>query len=326
MTRVYTRIAGTGSALPGEAVSNEMLARRLAARGIETSDEWIVARTGIRQRYLSEPSGSTAALATQAARLALDAAGVTAADIDLIVLATSTADQIFPSTACLVQAELGNVGAAAFDVQAVCSGFVYAVTVADALIRGGAHRRALVIGAETFSRILDWNDRGTCVLFGDGAGAIVLEAADAPGVLSARLHADGSQAGILCTAGRVDGGSVVGDPFLRMDGQAVFKMAVGVLESSAREVLADAGLGVEAIDWLIPHQANVRILAATARRLGLAEDRVIATVDIHGNTSAASVPLALDLAVRDGRVRRGQCLVLQGVGGGFTWGSVLLRY
>jgi 3-oxoacyl-[acyl-carrier-protein] synthase-3 len=326
MTRVYTRIAGTGSALPGEAVSNEMLARRLAARGIETSDEWIVARTGIRQRYLSEPSGSTAALATQAARSALDAAGVTAADIDLIVLATSTADQIFPSTACLVQAELGNVGAAAFDVQAVCSGFVYAVTVADALIRGGAHRRALVIGAETFSRILDWNDRGTCVLFGDGAGAIVLEAADAPGVLSARLHADGSQAGILCTAGRVDGGSVVGDPFLRMDGQAVFKMAVGVLESSAREVLADAGLGVEAIDWLIPHQANVRILAATARRLGLAEDRVIATVDIHGNTSAASVPLALDLAVRDGRVRRGQCLVLQGVGGGFTWGSVLLRY
>jgi 3-oxoacyl-[acyl-carrier-protein] synthase-3 len=326
MTRVYTRIAGTGSALPGEPVSNEMLARRLAARGIETSDEWIVARTGIRQRYLSEPSGSTAALATQAARSALDAAGVTAADIDLIVLATSTADQIFPSTACLVQAELGNVGAAAFDVQAVCSGFVYAVTVADALIRGGAHRRALVIGAETFSRILDWNDRGTCVLFGDGAGAIVLEAADAPGVLSARLHADGSQAGILCTAGRVDGGSVVGDPFLRMDGQAVFKMAVGVLESSAREVLADAGLGVEAIDWLIPHQANVRILAATARRLGLAEDRVIATVDIHGNTSAASVPLALDLAVRDGRVRRGQCLVLQGVGGGFTWGSVLLRY
>jgi 3-oxoacyl-[acyl-carrier-protein] synthase-3 len=265
-------------------------------------------------------------LATQAARSALDAAGVTAADIDLIVLATSTADQIFPSTACLVQAELGNVGAAAFDVQAVCSGFVYAVTVADALIRGGAHRRALVIGAETFSRILDWNDRGTCVLFGDGAGAVVLEAADAPGVLSARLHADGSQAGILCTAGRVDGGSVVGDPFLRMDGQAVFKMAVGVLESSAREVLADAGLGVEAIDWLIPHQANVRILAATARRLGLAEDRVIATVDIHGNTSAASVPLALDLAVRDGRVRRGQCLVLQGVGGGFTWGSVLLRY
>ena len=326
MTRVFTRIAGTGSALPGEPVSNDALARRLAARGIETSDEWIVGRTGIRQRYLSERSGSTAALATQAARSALDAAGLTAADIDLIVLATSTADQIFPSTACLVQAELGNVGAAAFDVQAVCSGFVYAVTVADALIRGGAHRRALVIGAETFSRILDWNDRGTCVLFGDGAGAIVLEAADAPGVLSARLHADGSQAGILCTAGRVDGGSVVGDPFLRMDGQAVFKMAVGVLESSAREVLADAGLGVEAIDWLIPHQANVRILAATARRLGISEDRVITTVDIHGNTSAASVPLALDLAVRDGRVRRGQCLVLQGVGGGFTWGSVLLRY
>jgi 3-oxoacyl-[acyl-carrier-protein] synthase-3 len=326
MTRVYSRIAGTGSALPGEPVSNQQLADRLAQRGVETSDEWIVARTGIRQRYLSEGTGSTAQLATQAARAALQAADVTAGDIDLIVLATSTADQIFPSTACLVQAQLGNQGAAAFDVQAVCSGFVYAVTLADALIRGGAHRRALVIGAETFSRILDWNDRSTCVLFGDGAGAIVLEASDAPGILSARLHADGSQAGILCTAGRVDGGAVVGDPFLRMDGQAVFKAAVGVLESSAREVLADAGLGVDAIDWLIPHQANVRILAAAARKLGLAEDKVVSTVDIHGNTSAASVPLALDLAVRDGRIRRGQCLVLQGVGGGFTWGSVLLRY
>jgi 3-oxoacyl-[acyl-carrier-protein] synthase-3 len=326
MTRVYSRIAGTGSALPGEPVSNQQLADRLAQRGVETSDEWIVARTGIRQRYLSEGTGSTAQLATQAARAALQAADVTAGDIDLIVLATSTADQIFPSTACLVQAQLGNQGAAAFDVQAVCSGFVYAVTLADALIRGGAHRRALVIGAETFSRILDWNDRSTCVLFGDGAGAIVLEASDAPGIQSARLHADGSQAGILCTAGRVDGGAVVGDPFLRMDGQAVFKAAVGVLESSAREVLADAGLGVDAIDWLIPHQANVRILAATARKLGLAEGKVVVTVDIHGNTSAASVPLALDLAVRDGRIRRGQCLVLQGVGGGFTWGSVLLRY
>lgn len=326
MTRIHSRIAGTGSALPGQPVSNEALAQRLAQRGVETSDEWIIARTGIRQRYLSEGTGSTADLATQAASAALRAAGVSAADIDLIVLATSTADQIFPSTACLVQARLGNHGAAAFDVQAVCSGFVYAVTLADALIRGGAHRRALVIGAETFSRILDWNDRATCVLFGDGAGAIVLEAADAPGILAARLHADGSQAGILCTAGRVDGGTVVGDPFLRMDGQAVFKTAVSVLESSAREVLADAGLGVEAIDWLIPHQANVRILAATARRLGLSEDKVVSTVDIHGNTSAASVPLALDLAVRDGRVRRGQCLVLQGVGGGFTWGSVLLRY
>ena len=326
MTRIYSRIAGTGSALPGAPVTNEVLAQRLAQRGVETSDEWIVARTGIRQRYLSERAGSTADLAAQAATAALQAAGVEASDIDLIVLATSTGDQIFPSTACLVQARLGNHGAAAFDVQAVCSGFVYAVTLADALIRGGAHRRALVIGAETFSRILDWNDRSTCVLFGDGAGAIVLEASDAPGILSARLHADGSQAGILCTAGRVDGGAVVGDPFLRMDGQAVFKAAVGVLESSAREVLADAGLGVDAIDWLIPHQANVRILAATARKLGLAEGKVVSTVDIHGNTSAASVPLALDLAVRDGRIRRGQCLVLQGVGGGFTWGSVLLRY
>ena len=326
MTRIYSRIAGTGSALPGAPVTNEVLAQRLAQRGVETSDEWIVARTGIRQRYLSEGTGSTADLAAQAANAALQAAGIEASDVDLIVLATSTGDQIFPSTACLVQARLGNHGAAAFDVQAVCSGFVYAVTLADALIRGGSHRRALVIGAETFSRILDWNDRTTCVLFGDGAGAIVLEAAGEPGILSARLHADGSQAGILCTAGRVDGGSVVGDPFLRMDGQAVFKTAVGVLESSAREVLSDAGLGVEAIDWLIPHQANVRILSATARKLGLAENKVVSTVDIHGNTSAASVPLALDLAVRDGRIKRGQCLVLQGVGGGFTWGSVLLRY
>ena len=326
MTRIYSRIAGTGSALPGAPVTNEVLAQRLAQRGVETSDEWIVARTGIRQRYLSEGTGSTADLAAQAANAALQAAGIEASDVDLIVLATSTGDQIFPSTACLVQARLGNHGAAAFDVQAVCSGFVYAVTLADALIRGGSHRRALVIGAETFSRILDWNDRTTCVLFGDGAGAIVLEAAGAPGILSARLHADGSQAGILCTAGRVEGGSVVGDPFLRMDGQAVFKTAVGVLESSAREVLSDAGLGVEAIDWLIPHQANVRILSATARKLGLAENKVVSTVDIHGNTSAASVPLALDLAVRDGRIKRGQCLVLQGVGGGFTWGSVLLRY
>jgi 3-oxoacyl-[acyl-carrier-protein] synthase-3 len=326
MTRIYTRIAGTGSALPGAPVTNEVLAQRLAQRGVETSDEWIVARTGIRQRYLSEGAGSTADLAAQASNAALRAAGIEASDIDLIVLATSTGDQIFPSTACLVQARVGNHGAAAFDVQAVCSGFVYAVTLADALIRGGAHRRALVIGAETFSRILDWNDRTTCVLFGDGAGAIVLEAADTPGILSARLHADGSQAGILCTAGRVDGGTVVGDPFLRMDGQAVFKTAVGVLESSAREVLADAGLGVDAVDWLIPHQANVRILAATARKLGLSENKVVSTVDIHGNTSAASVPLALDLAVRDGRIQRGQCLVLQGVGGGFTWGSVLLRY
>ena len=318
MSRLYSRITGTGAALPERAVSNEELARDLAARGIETSDEWIVSRTGIRQRYLADPALTTSELAARAAGQAMAAAGLQPAAIDLIILATSTPDQIFPSTACLVQDELGMAGAAAFDVQAVCSGFVYGLAVADAMIRTGPYRKALVIGAEVFSRILDWNDRTTCVLFGDGAGAVVLEAAADPGILAARLHADGSQAKILCTAGRVAQGAVQGDPFLRMDGQAVFKMAVNVLDSSAREVLADAQLGVDAIDWLIPHQANVRILSATARKLDLPESRVVVTVDQHGNTSAASVPLALDLAVRDGRVRAGQHVMLQGVGGGFT--------
>jgi 3-oxoacyl-[acyl-carrier-protein] synthase-3 len=326
MARPWSRITGTGAALPGRAVSNDELARQLAARGIETSDEWIVARTGIRQRYIADASLSTTALGAQAARAALQAAGLEPAALDLIVLATSTPDQIFPSTACLVQADLGAAGAAAFDVQAVCSGFVYGLAVADAMIRTGVYRRALVVGAEIFSRILDWNDRTTCVLFGDGAGAVVLEASEQPGILAARLHADGTQARILCTAGRLAQGAVHGDPFLRMDGQAVFRLAVNVLDASAREVLADAELGVEAVDWLVPHQANVRILSATARRLGLAESKVIVTVGQHGNTSAASVPLALDLAVRDGRVRPGQHVLLQGVGGGFTWGSVLLRF
>ena len=326
MARPCSRIIGTGAALPALAVSNDQLAGQLAARGIETSDEWIVARTGIRQRYIAEPALTTTALGARAARAALQAARLAPEQLDLIVLATSTPDQIFPSTACLVQAELGAAGAAAFDVQAVCSGFVYGLAVADAMIRTGVYRCALVVGAEIFSRILDWNDRTTCVLFGDGAGAVVLQAAEQPGILAARLHADGTQARILCTAGRVTQGSVHGDPFLRMDGQAVFKLAVNVLDSSAREVLADAGLSVEAVDWLIPHQANVRILSATARRLGLPESKVIVTVDQHGNTSAASVPLALDLAVRDGRVRSGQHVLLQGVGGGFTWGSVLLRF
>jgi 3-oxoacyl-[acyl-carrier-protein] synthase-3 len=326
MARIYSRITGTGAALPARAVTNEELARELARRGVETSDAWIVARTGIRQRYLAEEGLTTTELGARAAEAALAAAGAPAASVDLIIVATSTPDCIFPSTACLIQARLGSAGGAAFDVQAVCSGFVYGLTVADALIRTGAHRRALVIGAELFSRILDWNDRTTCVLFGDGAGAVVLEAADEPGVLASRLHADGSQAQILCTAGRIAQGGVQGDPFLRMDGQAVFKLAVGVLDSSAREVLAEAGMAPAQIDWLIPHQANVRILNATAKKLGLSEDRVIVTVDRHGNTSAASIPLALDDAVRAGRIRRGQYLLLQGVGGGFTWGSVLLRY
>lgn len=326
MNRIYSRISGTGSALPAQALSNADLVEQLARQGIETSDEWIVTRTGIQQRYVAEAGLTTTELGVRAARAAIAAAHLAESEIDLIVCATSTADQIFPSTACLIQAQLGNKGAAAFDVQAVCSGFVYGLTVADALIRAGTYRRAVVIGTEIFSRIVDWTDRTTCVLFGDGAGAVVLESSNEPGVLACRLHADGTQASILCAAGRVDKGGVSGDPFLRMDGQAVFKLAVNVLESSAREVLADADKTAESVDWLIPHQANVRILNATARKLGLAESKLIVTVDQHGNTSAASVPLALDAAVRDGRIQRGQHVLLQGVGGGFTWGSVLLRY
>ena len=326
MTARYTRIVGTGSALPARAVSNDELARDLAQRGIETSDEWIVARTGIRQRYIAEPGLTTSALGARAARAALADARVDPKEIDLLIVATSTPDQIFPSTACFIQAELGATGGAAFDLQAVCSGFVYGLSVADTMMRGGHYRRAVVVGAEVFSRILDWNDRTTCVLFGDGAGAVVLETSDTPGILAARLHADGSQAAILCTGGRVENGRVTGDPFLRMDGQAVFKLAVNVLADSARQTLADADLPVSAVDWLIPHQANVRILNATAKRLGMSEDKLVVTVDQHGNTSAASVPLALDVARRDGRIRNGQNVMLQGVGGGFTWGSVLVRF
>jgi len=322
---VVGRIIGTGSALPARCVSNAELVAELASNGVESSDAWIVERTGIRQRYLAEPGTSTAQLGAQAARAALAAAAVKPDSIDLIVLATSTPDRVFPSTACLIQAELGIRGGAAFDLQAVCSGFIYALTVADALLRTAVYRRALVIGAELFSRILDWNDRSTCVLFGDGAGAVVLEASDRAGVLAQRLRADGRRAGILCTTGRLEQGKVLGDPFLRMDGPAVFKMAVEVLDASAREVLGDARFPVEALDWLIPHQANIRILTATARRLGVALERLVVTVDRHGNTSAASVPLALDTAVRAGQVVPGQHVLLQGVGGGLTWGSVLVR-
>jgi 3-oxoacyl-[acyl-carrier-protein] synthase III len=326
MTRIFSRITGTGSGLPQRVVTNEELARELATRGIETSDEWIVARTGIRQRYIAEPGVTTSELGAQAAQAALEAAGLSANNIDLIVVGTSTPDQIFPSTACLVQARLGALGCAAFDVQAVCSGFVYALAAADALIRTGAHKRALVIGSEIFSRILDWNDRTTCVLFGDGAGAVVLEASTEPGVIAAQLKADGSHAGVLCTAGRVSNGKVQGDPFLRMDGQAVFKLAVNVLAASALETLAQGRLDPAQLDWLVPHQANLRILKATAKRLGLPEEKLVVTVDRHANTSAASVPLALDDAARSGQIRRGQHVLLQGVGGGFTWGSVLLRW
>jgi 3-oxoacyl-[acyl-carrier-protein] synthase-3 len=324
-TRVYSSIVGTGSALPERLLDNATLAAELGARGVETSDEWIVARTGIRQRYIASQEESSSVLGTRAARAAIEAAGIAFSDVDLIIVATSTPDYVFPSTACLVQRSLGIVGGAAFDVQAVCSGFVYGLTVADAMIRTGSARHALVIGAETFSRILDWTDRGTCVLFGDGAGAVVLSASDRPGILAAKLHADGRHEAILRTAGNVSHGSITGHPFLTMDGQAVFKLAVGVLDEVARETVAAAGLAVADIDWLVPHQANVRILQATGRKLGLPANKVIVTVDRHANTSAASVPLALDVAIRDGRIREGHRVMLQGVGGGFTWGAVLVQ-
>ena len=322
----HTRIAGTGSLLPARRVSNADLAAELASQGIETSDDWIVERTGIRARHFVDAGTQASDLAVGAARLAIEAAGCSAQDIDLIVLATSTPDMVFPSTACIVQNKLGIVGCPAFDVQAVCSGFVYALTIADALIRTGTARRALVIGAEVFSRILDFKDRGTCVLFGDGAGAVVLEASDRPGILATDLHADGRHVGILCVPGTVAGGQVLGDPLLKMDGQAVFKLAVGVLEQAARAALAKAGRTAADIDWLIPHQANIRIMQGTARKLKLSMDKVVVTVDQHGNTSAASIPLALDTAVRAGRIQRGDTLLLEGVGGGFTWGAVLLDY
>ncbi len=319
---MFARIAGVGSYLPGQAVSND----DLVLRGIETSDEWIVSRTGIKARHLAEPGQTSSDLALEASRRALDMAGVDVADIDLIIVATSTPDFIFPSTACLLQGKLGNRGATAFDVQAVCSGFVYALTIAEKFIRSGSNKKALVVGAEVFSRILDWNDRGTCVLFGDGAGAVVLEASDRPGILASALHADGAHHGILSVPGNVCGGQVTGDPFLRMDGQAVFKFAVRVLADVARECCAAADVLPADVDWLIPHQANIRIIEATARKMGLGMDKVIVTVDRHGNTSAASVPLALDAAVRDGRLQRGQKVMLEGVGGGFTWGAVLLEF
>jgi 3-oxoacyl-[acyl-carrier-protein] synthase-3 len=322
----FSRIAGTGSYLPPRRVTNADFARQLAERGIETSDEWIVERTGIRARHFADDGVASSDLAVAAARRAIDAAGTTAEQIDLIIVATSTPDMVFPSTACLVQQKLAVHGCAAFDVQAVCSGFVYGLSIADSMIRTGAARRALVIGSEVFSRILDFNDRTTCVLFGDGAGAVVLEASDTPGILASELHADGRHVEILCVPGTVSGGQVLGNPLLQMDGQAVFKLAVGVLEQVARSVLVKAGRTDADIDWLIPHQANIRIMLGTAKKLKLPQDKLIVTVDEHGNTSAASIPLALDVAVRSGRIQRGDTLMLEGVGGGFTWGAVLLDF
>ena len=316
---IYSRIVGTGSYLPERVVTNAEFAARL-----ETSDAWIRERTGIERRHIAEKSQASSDLALEASKNALLAAGVSADQIDLIVVATSTPDYIFPSTACLLQAKLGVKGSAAFDVQAVCSGFVYGLATADSFIKSGMAQRALVVGAEVFSRILDWNDRGTCVLFGDGAGAVVLAAADQPGIHASVLRADGSQSGMLSVPGNVCGGQIIGSPFLQMNGQGVFKFAVRVLDESARETVAAAGMKLSDIDWLIPHQANVRILEATARKLDLPREKVVVTVDHHGNTSAASVPLALDEYVRAGKIRSGQRLLLQGVGGGFTWGSSLV--
>jgi 3-oxoacyl-[acyl-carrier-protein] synthase-3 len=322
----YSRIRSTGSYLPPDRVSNADLAARLARDGIETSDDWIVERTGIRFRHFAAPDVATSDLALVASQRALEAADCDPSAIDLIIVATSTPDMVFPSAACLLQQKLGIFGCAAFDVQAVCSGFVYALTVADAMIKSGAASKALVVGAEVFSRILDFKDRTTCVLFGDGAGAVVLEASDTPGILASELHADGRHVGILCVPGSVSGGQVLGDPLLKMDGPAVFKLAVGVLERVARSVLQKAGRSDADIDWLIPHQANIRIMESTARKLKLAPGKLIVTVDRHGNTSAASVPLALDEAVRSGQIKRGDSVMLEGVGGGFTWGATLLDY
>jgi len=322
----YSRITGTGSYLPPHQVTNADLVTQLAAKGIETSDEWIVERSGISARHFAADGVFSSDLALQACKSALQAAHRQPQDIDLIIVATSTPDMVFPSTACILQAKLGASGGAAFDVQAVCSGFVYALTVADALIKSGTARCALVVGAEIFSRILDFNDRSTCVLFGDGAGAVVLEASDTPGILSSDLHADGKHVDLLCVPGHVSGGAVSGTPLLQMAGQSVFKLAVGVLETAARAVLEKAGKTEADIDWLIPHQANIRIMQSTAKKLKLAMDKVIVTVGEHGNTSAASIPLALDHGVRNGQIRPGQTLLLEGVGGGFTWGAVLLNF
>ncbi len=322
----YSRITGTGSYLPPRRLTNADLALELASKGVETSDDWIVERTGIQVRHFAAPDVCSSDLGVEAAKKALEAAGLLPGDIDLIIVATSTPDMVFPSVACILQNKLGIAGCAAFDVQAVCSGFVYALTVADAMIRTGSASKALVIGAEVFSRILDFSDRTTCVLFGDGAGAVVLEASETPGILASDLHADGKHVGILCVPGTVSGGKILGDPLLKMDGQAVFKLAVGVLESAARATLAKANLSDADIDWLIPHQANLRIMQSTAKKLKLPLEKLIVTLDQHGNTSAASIPLALDVSVRSGKIKKGDTLMLEGVGGGFTWGAVLLNY
>jgi 3-oxoacyl-[acyl-carrier-protein] synthase-3 len=324
----YSKIIGTGSYLPPKRVTNDELAAQLAANGIETSDEWIVSRSGISARHYAEPGVQASDLAAAASKRALEAAGLQPNDIDLIIVASSTPDHFgsFPSTACVVQRKLEITnGCAAMDVQAVCSGFVYALSVADSLIKSGAHKNALIIGTEVFSRILNFEDRTTCVLFGDGAGAVVLQASEQPGILASKMHADGRYGEILCVPGNPAAGAVQGSAFLYMDGPAVFKLAVSLLEKVAGEALAQAGVDSSVVDWLVPHQANIRIMQSTAKKLGLPLEKMIVTVDQHGNTSAASIPLALDLAVRDGRIKPGQNVMMEAVGGGFTWGAVLAR-
>ena len=318
---IFSRIAGTGGYLPEKILTNLDLERT-----VDTSDEWIFTRTGIRQRHVAADDETTSDLALKAARRAIEAAGITPQDIGLVIVATTTPDMVFPSTACILQAKLGIKDGPAFDLQAVCSGFVYGLTVADQFMKSGQYDYILVVGAEIYSRILDWEDRGTCVLFGDGAGAVVLKKSETPGILSCHLHADGSYAGILSVPGTVCGGKVSGRPFVQMEGNAVFKFAVKALGDVAEEALAANRLQTSDIDWVVPHQANIRIIHATAKKLGISMEKVVTTVDQHANTSAASVPLALDTAVRDGRIRPGQHVLLEAVGGGFTWGAVLIKW
>ena len=318
---MFSKIIGTGSYLPAKVLTNYDLEKM-----VDTSHEWIVTRSGIVERHIAADNELTSDLALQASRRAIKAAGISPEEIDLIIVATTTPDQIFPSTACILQDKLGIKQGAAFDVQAVCSGFIYALNTADMFIRGGQVRNALVVGAEVLSRVLDWTDRSTCVLFGDGAGAVVLQVAEEPGIIGAKLHSDGSQRGMLEANARISQGKVEGIPYVYMDGQGVFKFAVKVLSEVVEELLAEQGLQGTDIDWLVPHQANIRIIEATARKLGLSMDNVVLTVAHHGNTSAASIPLALDTAVREGRIQHGQKLLLEAVGGGFTWGAVLVRW
>lgn len=318
---MYSRIIGTGSYLPEKILTNLDLESM-----VDTSDEWIQTRTGIKQRHIATPDQMASDLALEASRNAIDAAGIQASDIDLIIVATTTPDMIFPSTACILQNKLGIANSPAFDVQAVCSGFIYALTTADMFVSSGKARNALVIGSEVYSRIIDWHDRSTCVLFGDGAGAVVLTQDQKPGILSSHLHADGSYNQVLSAPASIHSGKIQGTPFITMEGSTVFKFAVRVLEEAVLEALRVNNLQPSDIDWLIPHQANIRIITSTAKKLGIPEEKVVATVSQHGNTSAASIPLALDQAVRDGRIQPDQYIVLEGVGGGFTWGSVLLRW